>query len=207
MHVLSLICIISLAAFVHGAAFNPLYNSKYTSVASQTPKDPQTTTPIRKVHEAPRDSLGTRLYMKRTDWLSSGTPNRLEHRQVPDHVVKSPTIIQPRNDSPTPAPTGDPSPDTTVHISDEKNFALVAPKNPQRVSCTSSIPNYTLINFIERVSDAEADGVSFCTPGTTSSDNCGRTLPDGFITAAVVERSDDGAWIQVSASISLVALT
>lgn len=135
MYVLSPICILSLAAFVHGAAFNPLYNPKHTIVASQTTNDPQATTPIHKVHDARQDFQGARRYMGQAHWLSSGTTNRLEHRQVPDPVVKSPTVVQPRNDSPTPAPTGDPSPNTTVHISDEKNFALIAPKNPQGVSC------------------------------------------------------------------------
>jgi hypothetical protein len=34
------------------------------------------------------------------------------------------------NDTPTPAPTGDPSNLTTVHISDEQDFALLLPKTP-----------------------------------------------------------------------------
>lgn len=36
----------------------------------------------------------------------------------------------------------------------------------------------------------------FCTPGS-SSDLCKNRMPDGFITAASLEKAYDGSWIQV----------
>ncbi|EIW78119.1 hypothetical protein CONPUDRAFT_138551 [Coniophora puteana RWD-64-598 SS2] len=83
------------------------------------------------------------------------------------------------NTAPTPAPTGQSSPSTTVHIGSEGDFALLLPGT-----------SYTLI------SDAEADGVSFCTPG--SNGTCGQSLPDGFITGAAVSTAPDGSYIQVT---------
>lgn len=82
---------------------------------------------------------------------------------------------------PTPAPTGTPSPDTTVHISDEHDFALLLPDRQG-----------------ELVSDAESDGVSYCAPTSGDSSCTGRRMQAGFITAAAVEHADDGSWIQVT---------
>lgn len=50
----------------------------------------------------------------------------------------------------------------------------------------------------ELISDAESDGVSYCT-GNTSEASCADrpSFPAGFISAAVVNESDDGSWIQV----------
>ncbi|THH18185.1 hypothetical protein EW146_g2756 [Bondarzewia mesenterica] len=36
---------------------------------------------------------------------------------------------------PTPQPTGDPSPSTTVHINNEQDFSLLLPNNPGGMSC------------------------------------------------------------------------
>ncbi|KAF9460160.1 hypothetical protein BDZ94DRAFT_1324242 [Collybia nuda] len=185
MRVLSPTLVLCSATSIYGAAFNPLYNSKFNTIAPKSLNAPQATSPIWKPHETRQDLRESRHYEKKALWLLSGTTDRLETRQPSNPTVKSPTAIQPRNNSPTPAPTGDPSPDTTIHITDEKNFALIAPQNPQ-----------------ERISDAEADGIAFCTSGAASSDHCSRTLPDGFITAAAVERSDDGAWVQVTGCIN-----
>ncbi|KAI0266247.1 hypothetical protein BC834DRAFT_876224 [Gloeopeniophorella convolvens] len=81
---------------------------------------------------------------------------------------------------PTPEPTGDPSPATTVHITTAKDFALLLPTQPG-----------------ELVSDAEADGQAYCTP-ESASDSCHFTMPEGLITASSMQQSDDGSWIQVT---------
>ncbi|KAA1475036.1 hypothetical protein DENSPDRAFT_841754 [Dentipellis sp. KUC8613] len=109
----------------------------------------------------------TRTRMLAKDWSDS----TLDERQDP---------TPPEDIRPTPAPTGDPSPSTTVHIENENDFALIMPGNPG-----------------ELVSDAEADGISFCTPGTADP-GCTNRLPDGFITAAAIAKADDGSWIQVT---------
>ncbi|TFY77701.1 hypothetical protein EWM64_g6313 [Hericium alpestre] len=67
-----------------------------------------------------------------------------------------------------------------VHIVDAEDFALIMPGAAG-----------------ELVSDAEADGISFCTPGTADP-SCTNRLPDGFITAAAISNADDGSWIQVT---------
>jgi hypothetical protein len=130
MHALYSICILSLADFVHGAAFNPLYHQNH-DIASQPVKF--SSIPMDKIHEARDGSQGTRRYSKQAHWFPSDSTNRLVYRRIPDPVSKSPTLVQPRDDRPTPAPTGDPSLNTTVHIADAKNFALIAPQNPQRM--------------------------------------------------------------------------
>ncbi|KII88076.1 hypothetical protein PLICRDRAFT_111777 [Plicaturopsis crispa FD-325 SS-3] len=99
-------------------------------------------------------------------------PAKMNRRQ------DAPSGTTPPNMSPTPAPTGSSSPDTTVYITDEKNFALMLPKNPG-----------------EMISDAESDGVAFCAPGNA---DCTNKLPDGFITAAAFSKSPDNAWVQVT---------
>ncbi|KAI0367436.1 hypothetical protein BV20DRAFT_1045643 [Pilatotrama ljubarskyi] len=83
---------------------------------------------------------------------------------------------------PTPEPTGASSASTTVHIIDEHDFALLLPDRPG-----------------ELISDAESDGVAYCMPDTDSTDaTCLRRVQDGFIRAAAVTTSDDGAYIQVT---------
>ncbi|KAI0353876.1 hypothetical protein OH77DRAFT_1457380 [Trametes cingulata] len=81
---------------------------------------------------------------------------------------------------PTPEPTGASSASTTVHIIDEHDFALLLPDRPG-----------------ELISDAESDGVAYCTPDSTDA-ACARRVEDGFIRAATVTTSDDGAYIQVT---------
>ncbi|EKM57734.1 uncharacterized protein PHACADRAFT_26327 [Phanerochaete carnosa HHB-10118-sp] len=53
----------------------------------------------------------------------------------------------------------------------------------------------------ELVSDAESDGVSFCTPASGDSTCAGRRMVEGFIVAAAVKHADDGSWIQVTGCI------
>ncbi|KAF7791717.1 hypothetical protein EIP86_002741 [Pleurotus ostreatoroseus] len=103
-----------------------------------------------------------------TDSLSSTT-----------QILASRTV--PPNMSPTPEPTGSSSPLTTVHITSEEDFALLLPNHPG-----------------ELVSDAESDGVAFCTPGSTDASCSGRLMQRGFVRAAAIERAGDGAWIQVT---------
>ena len=51
--------------------------------------------------------------------------------------------------------------------------------------------------IIELVSDAENDGVAFCTLND-SGYPCKNKMPDGFITAAAVASANDNSWIQVA---------
>ncbi|KAI0063809.1 hypothetical protein BV25DRAFT_1914881 [Artomyces pyxidatus] len=90
------------------------------------------------------------------------------------------TPTTPQDTRPTPAPTGDPSPSTTVHITDEGDFALLLPNTAG-----------------ELVSDAESDGVAFCSPGSGEA-HCVNSMPEGFIVAASILKADDDAWIQVT---------
>ncbi|OCH93986.1 hypothetical protein OBBRIDRAFT_770542 [Obba rivulosa] len=93
------------------------------------------------------------------------------------HKKRAPTPV---NAAPTPAPTGESSSTTTVHITDIHDFALLLPSRSG-----------------ELISDAESDGVAFCAPESTDS-TCTQRFQDGFIRAASVTRSSDGAWIQVT---------
>ncbi|EIW54741.1 uncharacterized protein TRAVEDRAFT_95504, partial [Trametes versicolor FP-101664 SS1] len=86
----------------------------------------------------------------------------------------------PADTRPTPEPTGASSASTTVHIIDEHDFALLLPDRPG-----------------ELISDAESDGVAYCTPDSASP-ACGKRVAEGFIRAAAVTTSDDGAYIQVT---------
>ncbi|RDX51638.1 hypothetical protein OH76DRAFT_1401050 [Lentinus brumalis] len=86
---------------------------------------------------------------------------------------------------PTPEPTGASSSSTTVHITDEHDFALLLPNQPG-----------------ELVSDAESDGAAFCTPGSSDS-SCTQRFEDSFVRAARVTKADDGAWIQVTGCLDL----
>jgi hypothetical protein len=90
------------------------------------------------------------------------------------NLKRTPTPTTPNN-APTPSPTGDPDVLTTVHINSEQDFALLLPNKPG-----------------ELISDAENDGVSYCSQG------CKNTFPDGFITGSVVRKADDGSWIQIT---------
>ncbi|RPD60303.1 hypothetical protein L226DRAFT_272877 [Lentinus tigrinus ALCF2SS1-7] len=92
----------------------------------------------------------------------------------------SKTIPRDLDMRPTPEPTGVSSLTTTVHITDEHDFALLL---PQRSS--------------ELVSDAESDGIAFCAPGSSDS-SCTQHFEDGFVRTAKVTKSDDGSWIQVT---------
>ena len=112
---------------------------------------------------------------------------------------RAPTETLDVDTRPTPQPTGDPSPSTTVHINSEQDFSLLLPDTPGGTSCVRHRADRADIRYpaaTELISDAEADGVSFCAPGSTDP-HCAKTFPDGFVRAAAISRSDDGAWIQV----------
>jgi hypothetical protein len=51
----------------------------------------------------------------------------------------------------------------------------------------------TVISITELISEAESDGVAYC-----SKSGCSETFPDGLITGAAVKKATDGSWIQVS---------
>ncbi|KZV74275.1 hypothetical protein PENSPDRAFT_573217 [Peniophora sp. CONT] len=86
---------------------------------------------------------------------------------------------------PTPDPTGAPSDTTTVHITSQADFSLLLPGRQD-----------------ELVSDAESDGVSFCSTESTDPGCANRQqVQDGFITAAAYAADPDGAWVQVTGCI------
>ncbi|PBK89966.1 hypothetical protein ARMGADRAFT_1167292 [Armillaria gallica] len=88
----------------------------------------------------------------------------------------APSRRQDVNTSPTPAPTGPDSPDTTVHITNSSDFAILMPRN-------SGQP----------VSSSENDAIVYCSSGSS----CAYTLPDGFITAAEVYNVE-GSYVQIT---------
>ncbi|KIY49026.1 hypothetical protein FISHEDRAFT_73040 [Fistulina hepatica ATCC 64428] len=106
---------------------------------------------------------------------------------------------------PTPQPTGVSSPFTTVMINSETQFALLLPDQQggaeiQRFFQTDRPIEHVLL--AELVSDAEDDGVAYCTPAQAQANDpehpCTHVMQDGFVTAAAVETSPDGAYIQVT---------
>ncbi|KAI0754100.1 hypothetical protein C8Q80DRAFT_1136930 [Daedaleopsis nitida] len=122
----------------------------------------------------------------RRDSTTAATLSGLDSELTPDTPSK--TALErrkrvsrtERNTKPTPEPTGVASRSTTVHIKDERDFALLLPDRSH-----------------ELISDAESDGVAFCTPGSTEG-TCERRFAEGFIRAAAISRSEDGSYIQVT---------
>lgn len=47
------------------------------------------------------------------------------------------------------------------------------------------------------VSDAEEDGIAYCTDGS----GCGNPFPEGFITGAAYSAAADGSYVQVGVAI------
>ncbi|KAK0220152.1 hypothetical protein IW262DRAFT_1272760 [Armillaria fumosa] len=88
----------------------------------------------------------------------------------------APSRRQGLNTSPTPAPTGPNSPDTTVHITNSSDFALLMPRNSDKP-----------------VSSSENDAIAYCSSGSS----CAYALPDGFITAAEVYNVE-GTYVQIT---------
>jgi len=56
-----------------------------------------------------------------------------------------------------------------------------------------------VFGIVELISEAESDGKTFCTPGSGSG-QCANRMQEGLITAAKVQKAEDGSFIQVSPS-------
>lgn len=112
---------------------------------------------------------------------------------------RSPTPAEPANAAPTPEPTGVPSGSKTVHITDQTNFSLIAPKDSTGKRMLQAHLHAMTSFIVELVSDAENDGETFCSPGASGDDqvDCSNRLPEGSITAAAVYTSPDNAFTQV----------
>lgn len=142
-------------------------------------------------------------------WNDASSGDEHEQQQHPVHqatkrtvTVKRASTTTPSNLSPTPEPTGDPTLLTTVHISNEADFALLLPKRPGGRN-TSRWPFVLLIyDRTELISDAESDGNAFCTHGSSDKDCGDRFMQEGFIRAAAIAHADDGSWIQVLTTLS-----
>ncbi|KIJ11718.1 hypothetical protein PAXINDRAFT_84095 [Paxillus involutus ATCC 200175] len=114
-------------------------------------------------------------------------PAKYDHLEVTPTTAQKPRLSRKRrdggtptkrqNDQPTPEPTGASSTSTTVYISGPNEFALLLPGNDG-----------------ELISDAEDDGVVFCTSGS----GCANPFPTGFITGSAVEEAADGSYIQIT---------
>ncbi|KAL5497777.1 hypothetical protein ACEPAH_2708 [Sanghuangporus vaninii] len=167
--------------------YKDAYSNYTSSTASSVAPHRLQSAPAKSHHHSRRNSYSSLGYhpsgMKTAHGIhpKSPSPTRPTSVSSSSRMNKSTkTKRSPLNTAPTPAPTADGSSDTTVYINDEDDFALLLPNIPG-----------------ELISDAESDGVSFC-----MSDGCSRAMPDGFITAAAVERAPDGAsWIQVTGCI------
>ncbi|OBZ65617.1 hypothetical protein A0H81_14428 [Grifola frondosa] len=152
------------------------------------------------------DSLGHNIstFRRNTPATSQQMPLQDLHTPLKPHHAcdkhsgfkrQAPSETTPDNLSPTPAPTGDSSPSTTVHITDEHDFTLLLPNRPGGRWHSKSLRRVlTRLTRAELISDAENDGVAFCTPASSS---CPQRMQDGFIRAAAVAHADDGSWVQV----------
>lgn len=116
----------------------------------------------------------------------------------------TPTKRSRQNDEPTPEPTGNPSTSTTVYIEGENTFALLLPSSSGGKYPNSSCWSLSKIpSFAEVVSDAEQDGITYCTDGT----GCGNPFPDGFITGAAYWVAPDRSYVQVGTAATQVSRT
>jgi hypothetical protein len=195
-----------LASFAHGVALpgirnhwsdpyslrpNPLYPYYARSRAARLPgststydsrfwKDPDVS-PSRTRHSVTKTKTGVL---------------RLQSRQ--DAPTTSDRDLDTR---PTPEPTGIPSLQTTVHINSDMDIALLLPRTPGGMFgfCSGhEVRDANQHTFSsELVSEAEEDGIAYCTPGNASNLCEDRVMPDGFITAASFARAADDSWIQV----------
>lgn len=122
----SFVYVLFITASVNGAAFNPLYSK----MSSNLSRGPAVATRWDEPHYQNITSQD-RPYSKYSHALSSAPENRLPRRKLVKKTTKRPTPSADRLDTrPTPEPTGDPSPSTTVHIADENNFSLLTPNKP-----------------------------------------------------------------------------
>ncbi|KAL5478530.1 hypothetical protein ACEPAI_2714 [Sanghuangporus weigelae] len=170
--------------------YKGVYSNYTSSTASSVAPHRLESAPAKTHHQSRRNSFNSLGYNPSGIKIAHGmhptspSPTRTTSVSSSSRAIKStnPKAVRrsPMNIAPTPAPTVDGSSDTTVYINDEGDFALLLPNISE-----------------ELISDAESDGVSFCMSG-----GCTRAMPDGFITAAAVERAPDGvSWIQVTGCI------
>ena len=81
---------------------------------------------------------------------------------------------------------------------DTEFYAWMRSAKPELPDDPSAEQLEAWIEFAELVSDAESDGVSFCSTESTDPGCANRQkVQDGFITAAAYAADPDGAWIQV----------
>ncbi|KAH0826800.1 hypothetical protein J3R83DRAFT_5223 [Lanmaoa asiatica] len=113
--------------------------------------------------------------------------------------MATPTKRRRQNEQPTPEPTGDASTSTTVYISGTNAFALLLPRTSGGGYPIYSVSSFlrSLSLFAELVSDAEEDGIAYCTDGS----GCGNSFPDGFITGASYSAASDGSYVQVGVAV------
>jgi hypothetical protein len=166
---------------------NPLYPYA-RSPAIRSPKNSSTSTP--------RFSKSSNVSPSRT-WSSKFRAGALQPRQD-----ASSTTEQDLDTRPTPEPTGEPSIETTIFITDENDFALLLPATSGgmfefRVILVTVFDHDQTIIITELVSDAENNAKAFCTPGSPGYP-CKNMMPDGFITAAALASANDNSWIQVT---------
>jgi len=112
----------------------------------------------------------------------------------------TPTKRRRQNEQPTPEPTGDASTSTTVYVSGPNAFALLLPQNSGGGYPSISFPLAVIPLLAEMVSNAEEDGIAYCTDGS----GCGNPFPDGFITGAAYSAAADGSYVQVGAAIRVI---
>jgi hypothetical protein len=86
------------------------------------------------ISKALNSSRQVRPEAKQSYWSPPSAFGLQAKLQTSSHVSKrSPIPAEGLDTRPTPPPTGDPSPTTTVQIFDEKDFSLISPGNPQGV--------------------------------------------------------------------------
>ncbi|GLB34732.1 hypothetical protein LshimejAT787_0202970 [Lyophyllum shimeji] len=179
MHSFPILSLLFLASSVNAAAFNVLDRSEIPSLASTYWARYLNETNIQE--DPPR---GARLRRRHPRWFPSSVAGHIRPRQASTvNTTPSPSSIELINTRPTPEPTGDSSPSTTVHITDKSDFSLILPNKPG-----------------ELIGDAEVDGVSYCS-SSSKAPHCANNFSEGFVTAAAFEASDDGAYVQVTGCI------
>ncbi|THV04191.1 hypothetical protein K435DRAFT_649934 [Dendrothele bispora CBS 962.96] len=136
------------------------------------------------LHHVPSPVSSERTPVKSTSTPKSKPKSKdkgTKTKESKTHLKQTPSKRE--DPKPTPEPTGASSSDTTVHINDANDFSLLGPSRDK-----------------ELVSEAESDGVSYCTDGSSRKD-CSRHFDSGFIRAADMQQSPDGSWIQVTGCI------
>ncbi|KAN0093429.1 hypothetical protein V8E55_004213 [Tylopilus felleus] len=146
----------------------PAYHNPHNTSSTGAPRAASVPRNRNRNRTTPRN-VPLRKYMSK---VRPRTGKTLARSRVP-----TPTKQRRQNEQPTPEPTGDASTSTTVYVSGSNAFALLLPQ-------TSG----------EMVSDAEQDGVAYC----TDESGCGNPFPTGFITGAAYSAAGDGTYVQIT---------